>query len=292
MTRDCAELGRDHDWLPHYRHQTMRIDSYVCMVCSAVHVPLTCEGQDDPEERCPRHPDDCVCWKEKVLVDELLKRGWLSEDIREFMREGKSLEDLPPGPPEDWDSRRSAKREKGESFLGRHTIHGDDGSPYMTRMWIGRLRLHIFHRGDLDADPHDHPWDFWTFPLTPYVEEVTERRNVRVSDHVVPVDALNETFDFGHTEERYEVRRQIVRAWRWTFRPAEHTHRVLGRYVGGEPCEKNGVRAAYGPGAIVTLVWRGKGGRPWGFLKNRDGKWCWIAWRDYVFGGGRSAPCE
>ena len=22
-----------------------------------------CEGSDDPEERCPRHPDDCVCWK-------------------------------------------------------------------------------------------------------------------------------------------------------------------------------------------------------------------------------------
>ena len=23
----------------------------------------TCEGADDPEERCPRHPRDCVCWK-------------------------------------------------------------------------------------------------------------------------------------------------------------------------------------------------------------------------------------
>ena len=22
-----------------------------------------CEGADDPEERCPRHPRDCVCWK-------------------------------------------------------------------------------------------------------------------------------------------------------------------------------------------------------------------------------------
>lgn len=22
-----------------------------------------CEGFDDPEERCPRHPRDCTCWK-------------------------------------------------------------------------------------------------------------------------------------------------------------------------------------------------------------------------------------
>lgn len=22
-----------------------------------------CPGADDPEERCPRHPDDCACWE-------------------------------------------------------------------------------------------------------------------------------------------------------------------------------------------------------------------------------------
>ena len=31
----------------------------------------------------------------------------------------------------------------------------------------GQLYLHIFHRGDQDRCPHDHPWDFWTFPLVP-----------------------------------------------------------------------------------------------------------------------------
>jgi hypothetical protein len=25
--------------------------------------PAACEDVDDPDERCPRHPDDCVCWK-------------------------------------------------------------------------------------------------------------------------------------------------------------------------------------------------------------------------------------
>lgn len=34
---------------------------------------------------------------------------------------------------------------------GRHTIiNPDTGEPYMTRYWIGNLRLHIFHRGDQD----------------------------------------------------------------------------------------------------------------------------------------------
>ena len=28
-----------------------------------------CEGYDDPEERCPRHPDDCICWKGRVAPD-------------------------------------------------------------------------------------------------------------------------------------------------------------------------------------------------------------------------------
>lgn len=46
----------------------------------------------------------------------------------------------------------------------------------MTR-WILRiacweLRLHKFFRGDDDRAPHDHPFDFWTFPLTTYSEEV------------------------------------------------------------------------------------------------------------------------
>jgi len=25
--------------------------------------PDTCHGWDDPEERCPRDPKDCVCWQ-------------------------------------------------------------------------------------------------------------------------------------------------------------------------------------------------------------------------------------
>lgn len=181
-----------------------------------------------------------------------------------------------------------------DHWYGRYTIFGVDGEhrePYMTRYWIGRLRLHIFHRGDQDPDCHDHPWDFWTFPFTNYVEEI----------------ALPNRFEGG-----YDLHRQIVRAWRWSFRPATHTHRVLGRWTGrwerpwpGRPVDSEMVESyqsprrlriedepSFGPGPIVTLVWRSKDKRKWGFLKARDGKWCWVHWKSYVFGGGKSAPCE
>ncbi|MER9278745.1 hypothetical protein [Mesorhizobium sp. M0522] len=168
-----------------------------------------------------------------------------------------------------------------ERFLGFTTIYGAQGeheTPYLTRIWIGRLRMHIFHRGDADPDPHDHPWDFWTFPLTAYVEEVAIK---------TPRSAV--TF------------RQTVPAWRWSFRPAEHTHRVLGRYDLLATTEaalrafivgSGRVPPQYGPGKIITVVWQGRPRRKWGFLRNRDGAWCWTPWKDYVFAGGKHAPCE
>lgn len=160
----------------------------------------------------------------------------------------------------------------GERFFGIHTIYGaefEHDTPYMTRAWVGRLRLHIFHRPDNDPDCHDHPWDFWTFPLTSYVEEVAESTG-------------------GYPGMPYHRRLGVVRAWRISHRPAEHCHRVMGRYIGGEYWHPRFDASR----KIVTIVWRGTNRRRWGFLKNRDDKWCWIGWRDYVFGGGKHAPCE
>jgi hypothetical protein len=168
-----------------------------------------------------------------------------------------------------------------EPFFGWHTIYGVDGehaAPYMTRIWAGRLRLHIFYRGDNDPDPHDHPWDFWTFPLTSYVEEVTTRGWVDVG--VIG----------------YQSHLKVVRAFRLHHRPATYCHRVLGRALIAVYGSQDGnifeVLPAAVPGRIITVVWRGKGERKWGFLRNRDGKWCWTPWREYVFGGGKHAPCE
>lgn len=174
-------------------------------------------------------------------------------------------------------------------FYGWHTII-TDGAPYMTRAWFGRLRVHVFYRGDADQDPHDHPWDFWTFPLRSYVEEVTVAS--------------------GYTDTvlaEYITRRQVVPAFGPVFRPATHTHRVIGPYSGY-------VRDGFGylircgarrantlgpsfwpedePGKIVTVVWRSEFKRKWGFLKHKDGRWCWQAWKDYALHGGKNAPCE
>lgn len=160
------------------------------------------------------------------------------------------------------------RKSKNDTWMGWHRIEDADGSPYMLRIWVGRLRLHVFHRGDHDPDCHDHPWDFWTFPLTPYVEEVLD-------------------LEIGEEPRR---RRQLVRAFRLSHRPATHCHRVLGRYA--DTSEYDPEWPAWKPGPIVTLVWRSKPKRDWGFLKNRDGEWCWVAWKDYVFGGGKEGPCQ
>jgi hypothetical protein len=99
-------------------------------------------------------------------------------------------------------------------------------TPYLTRVILGRLRIHIFHRGDADADPHDHPADFWTFPLVSYVEEYLDKAGLR--------------------------RRRVVKAFRLHRRRAEHAHRVIGSAV-----DENR--------PIVTLVWWGRKRREWGF---------------------------
>lgn len=133
--------------------------------------------------------------------------------------------------------------------------HNGQWTRYLTRLLLtpetrwGHLRLHVFHRGDADPDLNDHPNDFWTFPLTSYVEEVR---------------ASSGQMDGG------SKRRQTVQAWRWHYRPAEYAHRVVSR--DGTVAEN--LRK------IVTLVWWKPKRRAWGFwVEDR-----WIPWREYVYG--------
>ena len=39
-----------------------------------VKTATTCSGFEDPEDRCPRRPSDCVCWKPEVR-DAIRARG-------------------------------------------------------------------------------------------------------------------------------------------------------------------------------------------------------------------------
>jgi hypothetical protein len=183
---------------------------------------------------------------------------------------------------------------KNKSTSGRwffwSTIYdkSDVPTPYMTRIGFWRFRLHIFYRGDLDPDCHDHPWDFWTFPLTTYVEEVAYP---------------NPFYEEGFPEmgSKFLTYTRLVRRFKLHFRPATHCHRVLGAWNGQTDIDLDGLTATglvmptHGtvPGKkILTLVWRSMEYRDWGFLKARDGKWCWTYWKDYVFGDGKDAPCK
>lgn len=201
----------------------------------------------------------------------------------------------------DLDPRTGKVLKRSTSFMGFNTIHRNGGDRYMTRYWLGRLRLHIFHRGDDDQDPHDHPWGFATFPLQSYVEEVTEKLDYKL------IDAAGNEYD------GYEKRLQVVPAFRWNKRKCEHLHRVLGVFTGyiTDPFggfEPISARAAakldsrtfipqwepLNGRKLITIVIRTGFNRRngWGFLKNRDGKWCWIHFKEYIASGGSPGPCE
>lgn len=117
-------------------------------------------------------------------------------------------------------------------------IRGRDGTPYLTRVRLipgtpwGQLVVHILHRADHDPDPHDHPWDFWTLPLRSYLEEVLDHRGLLLD---------------------------AVPAWTWSRRSAHHTHRFVGP-------ARNSDRGK----SVVTLVWRCRKRRAWGFWVNPD----------------------
>lgn len=159
------------------------------------------------------------------------------------------------------------RNERARRFLRRafnfkvQVIYGREGrhdTPYLTRIRLWNVGLHIFHRGDEDPDPHDHPFDFWTFPLTSYVEDV-------------------------YNPKENTARRVIVRAWKWHFRPAEHSHRVIGRFSGDD--EYTGYfEPQTDDRKVYTVVVFGQRRRDWGFWQNR----IWVHWRRYVYPGKTS----
>lgn len=119
-------------------------------------------------------------------------------------------------------------------------IYGNRGEGvYITRVKLtprtrwGQLLLHVFHRGDEDPDPHDHPWDFWTIPLNRgYLEAARD--------------------DDGYLIVEYVPARRLTR------RSAEHTHRVL---------------SGWNKFPIFTLLWTGPVRREWGFRIRATGHW-------------------
>ena len=138
---------------------------------------------------------------------------------------------------------------------GRHPEEGQDQpSIYLIRIVLtprtrwGQLFFHIFLRGDIDPDPHDHPWDFWTFPLGRYTEEV-----------VNPMG---------------QVYRNVVRPLHWHHRSATYIHRVLPR--------RDGSTFPW-----CTIVWHGPYKRHWGFWVQEtwpgsEPRRLWVYWKHYL----------
>lgn len=151
--------------------------------------------------------------------------------------------------------------------------------PYMTRWFIGNLRLHQMHQGDLQRDMHDHPWWFVTFPFRSYVEEILIYRG-----------------------GMYQKELNVVKAWRFHFRKARYTHRILGPDFGDfnglvyrrlfangsfDTCfDEHGITAK--SRRIWTLVFRGKVKQKWGFWEvvDRARNGYWIPAKVYFTGLG------
>lgn len=133
---------------------------------------------------------------------------------------------------------------------------GTPECPYMKRLilWLGplgNLRLHKFYRSDQDEALHDHPWRFVTFPLTTYQEWVPLEVQ-RAGDRNPPTIRVD--WDNGR-------RLQLVKRFRFHYRPAEYRHAVV--------VDKPG----------YTLVWAGNKVRSWGFWL-RDVFTPWRTWTE------------
>lgn len=109
------------------------------------------------------------------------------------------------------------------AFCGWKTFFG-----YFTQIWFWRFRVNIFWRPDPGQAMHDHAWDFVSFPFVPYVEEY--------------LDGVG-------------VKRQVIHRFRLNRKPAEHSHRYLGKW--------SGVGVGVKPGVVWTFCYAGSVRRAW-----------------------------
>jgi hypothetical protein len=125
--------------------------------------------------------------------------------------------------------------------------------PYLERwiLYVGGLnfRLHKFYRGDDERAPHDHPWWFVTFPLSSYTE-------------MVPRAVYHEGYGGFWM---WEMDQNVVRRFRFHYRPGEYKHYVVGRLDGKQK-------------PFWTFVIAGDRSRKWGFWTSPT---MFIYWRDW-----------
>lgn len=117
------------------------------------------------------------------------------------------------------------------------------GQPYLIRLTFFKfrgwsLKLHVILKSDDDRALHDHPWWFVTLPLVNGYVECWKDKNGLTRVH-------------------------IVKPWRFYFRPAHWTHRLV----------------LINP--AVTLVLTGPMKRDWGFRTGFRYRKGWTKWSDF-----------
>lgn len=112
--------------------------------------------------------------------------------------------------------------------------------------WFG-IYVHFIYREDLDRDPHDHPWNFFSIVLRGVYEEE------RTADIRRP--------------HKVDLRRFTDSSWlnRMHFFPLRSAHRIIWVMPG-----------------TVTLCIVGRKRRDWGFWTSYG----WVEYRDYFLLGG------
>jgi hypothetical protein len=161
----------------------------------------------------------------------------------------------------------------GNYTLGfQHDTVRLNGAPYLERWFVYifgcTLRLHKFYRGDDDRAPHDHPWAFWTFPLSGYWERVHKSPPCRICHSTAGVCTWNHKGS-NATQEHY------VKPWRLHYRPSSYQHMVIGNQRGYIGSPENAIFGTAKP--FWTIVVTGRKDRSWGFYP--DGKY--VYWKDF-----------
>lgn len=116
-----------------------------------------------------------------------------------------------------------------------HTLPGGERVPATSKFVVGHLRFHHFHRAT-DEDFHNHQFEFWTFPLQSYLEEVL----IPIASSMMPPE-----------QQLWARHQQVVPAGRWSYRDTRTPHRILG------PCAPDGERYSWDERHIRTVIWRG-----------------------------------
>lgn len=161
--------------------------------------------------------------------------------------------------------------------IKRRDITDPEGDVYLTKLTLPFLKqyeFHIFHRGDHDPDPHDHPWAFDTFPLVAYVEEVWKAGTT--------VTRIVSAGEWQHREAEH-CHRVLEPHWH-PFMTPDGTHMVINRWNAAMPRSyvpwyTRLCWAIFGPEKIITVIKKGEDVRNWGFRRS-DG--VWVPWREYI----------